>query len=157
MKINIPAGVDDGTRLRLSAEGQPGMQGGPPGDLYVFLKVREHAFFERHEHDLHCTVPLNVAQAALGCEIDIPTFEGPQRLKIPEGTQSGAQFKLRHKGVAVLNGSGRGDLIVHIEVKVPTRLSRDQRRLLELLRDVLPVNNTPSEKGLFDKVKDYFV
>jgi hypothetical protein len=119
--------------------------------------VREHAFFERHEHDLHCTIPLNVAQAALGCEIDVPTFEGPQRLKIPEGTQSGAQFKLRHKGVAVLNGGGRGDLIVHIDVKVPTRLSRDQRRLLEQLRESLPVNNAPSEKGLFDKVKDYFV
>ena len=157
LKINIPAGVDDGTRLRLSGEGQPGAQGGPPGDLYVFLKVREHAFFERHEHDLHCTIPLNVSQAALGCEIDIPTFEGPHRLKIPEGTQSGAQFKLRHKGVAMLNGGGRGDLIVHIDVKVPTRLNRDQRRLLELLRDSLPVNNTPSEKGLFDKVKDYFV
>ncbi len=157
LKINIPAGVDDGTRLRLSGEGQPGAQGGPPGDLYVFLKVREHAFFERHEHDLHCTIPLNVAQAALGCEIDVPTFEGPHRLKIPEGTQSGAEFKLRHKGVAVLNGSGRGDLIVHIDVRVPTRLNRDQRRLLELLRDSLPVNNAPSEKGLFEKVKDYFV
>ena len=157
LKINIPAGVDDGTRLRLTGEGQPGAQGGPPGDLYVFLKVREHAFFERHENDLHCTVPLNVAQAALGCEIDIPTFEGPQRVKVPEGTQSGAQFKLRHKGVAALNGGGRGDLIVHIDVKVPTRLSRDQRRLLELLRESLPVNNTPSGKGLFDKVKDYFV
>lgn len=157
LKINIPAGVDDGTRLRLSGEGQPGPQGGPPGDLYVFLKVREHAFFERHEHDLHCTIPLNVAQAALGCEIDMPTFEGPQKLKIPEGTQNGAQFKLRHKGVPVLNGGGRGDLIVHIDVKVPTRLSRDQRRLLELLRDSLPVNNAPSEKGLFEKVKDYFV
>jgi len=157
LKINIPAGVDDGTRLRLSGEGQPGPQGGPPGDLYVFLKVREHPFFERQEHDLHCTIPLNIAQAALGCEIDVPTFEGPQRLKIPEGTQSGAQFKLRHKGVAMLNGGGRGDLIVHLDVKVPTRLNRDQRRLLELLRDSLPVNNAPSEKGLFEKVKDYFV
>ena len=152
LKINIPAGVDDGTRLRLSGEGQPGAQGGPPGDLYVFLKVREHAFFERHEHDLHCTIPLNVAQAALGCEIDVPTFEGPHRLKIPEGTQSGAEFKLRHKGVAVLNGSGRGDLIVHIDVRVPTRLNRDQRRLLELLRDSLAgeqrtVGKRPVRKG----------
>jgi molecular chaperone DnaJ len=157
LKINIPAGVDDGTRLRLTGEGQPGVQGGPQGDLYVFLKVREHAFFERREYDLHCTIPLNVAQAALGCEVEVPTFEGPHRLKIPEGTQNGVQFKLRHRGVAVLNGSGRGDLIVHIAVKVPTRLTRDQRRLLELLRDMLPVNNAPSEKGLFEKVKDYFV
>jgi molecular chaperone DnaJ len=157
LKINIPAGVDDGTRLRLSGEGQPGTQGGPPGDLYVFLKVREHAFFVRRESDLHCTIPLNVAQAALGCEVDVPTFEGLHRLKIPEGTQGGAVFKLRHKGVAVLNGSGRGDLIVHIDVKVPTRLNREQRQLLELLRNSLPVNNAPSEKGLFEKVKDYFV
>jgi molecular chaperone DnaJ len=157
LKVNIPAGVDDGTRLRLTGEGQPGAQGGPPGDLYVFLRVREHAFFERQEHDLHCTIPLNIAQAALGCEIDVPTFEGPQRLKIPEGTQSGAQFKFRHKGVAMLNGGGRGDLIVHIDVKVPTKLNRDQRRLLEMLRDSLPVNNEPSGKGLFKKVKDYFV
>ena len=157
LKVNIPGGVDDGTRLRLTGEGQPGAHGGPAGDLYVFLRVREHAFFERHEHDLHCTIPLNVAQAALGCEIDVPTFEGPQRLKIPEGTQSGAQFKFRHKGVAMLNGGGRGDLIVHIDVKVPTKLNRDQRRLLEMLRDTLPVNNEPSEKGLFEKVKDYFV
>lgn len=157
LKVNIPAGVDDGTRLRLSGEGQPGPQGGPSGDLYVFLKVKEHAFFERHEQDLHCAIPLNVAQAALGCEIEVPTLDEPQKLKIPEGTQNGAQFRLRGKGVPNLNGSGRGDLYVHIEVKIPTRLTREQRKLLEQLRDSLPVNNAPSEKGLFEKVKDYFM
>lgn len=157
LKINIPPGVDDGTRLRLASEGQPGANGGPPGDLYVFLKVKEHPFFERHEHDLHCTIPLNIAQAALGCEIEVPTLEEPQKLKIPEGTQNGAQFKLRHKGVPVLNGSGRGDLYLHIDVKVPARLSREQKKLLEQLRETLPVDNAPTEKGLFEKVKDYFM
>ena len=157
LKVNIPAGVDDGNRLRLAGEGQPGANGGPPGDLYVFLKVKEHAFFERHEADLHCTIPLNLAQAALGCEIEVPTLETPHKLKIPEGTQNGAQFKLRHKGVAVLNSNTRGDLYVHVAVKTPTRLTREQRKLLEQLRDTLPIDNRPSEKGLFDKVKDYFM
>ncbi len=157
LKVNIPAGVDDGNRLRLSAEGQPGGHGGPAGDLYVFLKVKPHAFFERQEQDLHCTIPINIAQAALGCEIEIPTLEQPQKLKITEGTQNGAQFRLRGKGVPVLNSGGRGDLYVHIDVKMPTRLTREQRKLLEQLRDTLPVDNRPSEKGLFDKVKDYFM
>ncbi len=157
LKINIPPGVDDGTRVRLSHEGQPGANGGPPGDLYVFLKVRQHAFFERRDNDLHCTIPVNVAQAALGCEIEIPTLEAPHKLKIAEGTQSGAQFRIRNKGVPVLNGGGRGDLYVHIDVKIPSRLTREQRRLLEQLRETLPVDNAPQEKGLFEKVKDYFM
>jgi molecular chaperone DnaJ len=157
LKVNIPAGVSDGVRLRLANEGQPGVHGGPPGDLYVFLKVRPHAFFERHENDLHCSIPLNLAQAALGAEIDVPTLEQPHKLKIPEGTQNGAQFRIRHKGTPVLNGSGRGDLYVHVDVKIPTRLTREQRKLLEQLRETLPVDNAPSEKGIFEKVKDYFM
>jgi molecular chaperone DnaJ len=157
LKVNIPGGVDDGTRLRLAGEGQPGANGGPAGDLYVFLKVKPHAFFERNEADLHCTIPLNIAQAALGAEVDVPTLEGMHNLKIPEGTQSGARFRLRHKGVPSLNGGGRGDLYVHVDVKIPSKLSREQRKLLEQLRDTLPVDNAPSEKGLFEKVKDYFI
>ena len=157
LKVNIPAGVDEGTRLRMGGEGQPGANGGPPGDLYVFLKVKEHPFFERRENDLHCTIPLNLAQAALGCDIEVPTLEKPHKLSIPEGTQSGAQFRLRGKGVPRLNGGGRGDLCIHTDVKVPARLTREQRKLLEQLRDSLPVDNTPAEKGLFEKVKDYFV
>ena len=109
------------------------------------------------KHDLHCTIPINLAQAALGAEIEVPTLEEPYKLKIPEGTQSGAQFRLRHKGVPVVNGSGRGDLYVHVDVRIPTRLTRDQRKLLEQLRETLPVDNAPAEKGLFDKVKDYFM
>ena len=157
LKVNIPAGVDNGNRLRLAHEGQPGANGGPPGDLYVFLKVKEHPFFERHESDLHCTIPINIGQAALGADIEVPTLEEPAKLKIPEGTQNGAEFRLRHKGVPAVNGGGRGDLCIHIDVKVPSKLTRDQRKLLEQLRDTLPVDNQPAEKNLFDKVKDYFM
>jgi molecular chaperone DnaJ len=157
LKINIPAGVDTGTRVRLSGEGQPGFHGGPNGDLYVFLKVKEHPFFERQENDLHCTIPLNVAQAALGCEIEVPTLGEPSILRIPEGTQHGARFRFRNKGVAALNGGTRGDLYVHIEVKMPAKLSREQKKLFEQLRDTLPVDNSPAQKGLFEKVKDYFM
>jgi molecular chaperone DnaJ len=157
LKVNIPAGVGDGTRLRLAGEGQPGANGGPTGDLYVFLKVKEHAFFERHENDLHCTIPLNIAQAALGCEIEVPTLERPHKVTVPEGTQSGAQFRLRGKGVPILNGGGRGDLFIHADVKTPARLTREQRKLMEQLRDSLPVDNAPADKGLFEKVKDYFM
>ena len=157
LKVTIPAGVDENTRMRLPNEGQPGPNGGPPGDLYVFLKVKEHAFFERHERDLHCTIPLNVAQAVLGAEIEVPTLQEPYKLKIPEGTQNGAQFRIRHKGLPMVNASGRGDLYVHIDVKIPARLTREQRKLLEQLRETLPVDNAPTEKGLFEKVKDYFM
>jgi molecular chaperone DnaJ len=157
LKVNIPAGVDDGTRVRLGSEGQPGANSGPPGDLYVFLKVKEHSFFERREQDLHCTIPLNLAQAALGCEIEVPTLEQPHKLKVPEGTQGGAQFRLRNKGVPMLNGGGRGDLYIHIDVKIPSRLTREQRKLMEQLRETLPVDNAPAEKGIFEKVKDYFM
>src|ERR1700687_2033075 len=101
-------------------------------------------FFERNEADLHCTIPMNIAQAALGAEIEVPTLEEPYKLKVPEGTQSGTQFRLRHKGVAVLNGHTRGDLYVHIDVKVPFKLTRDQKKLLEQLRETLPVDNQPS-------------
>jgi molecular chaperone DnaJ len=157
LKVTVPAGVDNNTRIRLATEGQPGSNGGPPGDLYVFLKVKEHPFFERQGQDLHCTIPINLAQAALGAEIQVPTLDQPHKLKIPEGTQSGAQFRLRHKGVPVVNGSARGDLYVHVNVQIPARLTRDQKKLMEQLRETLPVDNAPAEKGLFEKVKDYFM
>ena len=157
LKVNIPAGVADGNRLCLRGEGQAGGNGGPSGDLYVFLKVAEHPFFERHDNDLHCIVPLNFAQSALGADIQVPTLDGePHTLKIPEGTQTGTQFRIRHKGLAGVQSHSRGDLIVHVEVKTPAKLTRDQRRLFEELRDTLPVENEPHEKGLFEKVKDIF-
>ena len=157
LKINIPPGVDNGTRLRLSNEGQPGHLGGPPGDLYVVLAIKEHPIFDRDGHNLLCTVPINVAQAALGTQVDILTFEGLQQVKIPEGMQSGTQVRVRGQGMPVLNSSGRGDLVVNIEVRIPSKLTREQRKLLEQLRDTLPAENEPQEKGLFDKVKDYFM
>ena len=157
LKVNIPPGVDTDTRLRLSQEGQPGANGGPAGDLYVFLQVKEHPFFERRENDLHCTIPINLAQAALGDEIEVPTLEGPHKLKLPEGTQGAAKFRLRNKGVPYVNGGGRGDMWVHIDVRIPPKLTREQRRLFEQLRETLPVENQPHEKGLLDKVKDYFM
>jgi molecular chaperone DnaJ len=157
LKINIPAGVDNGTRLRLTGEGQPGANGGPPGDLYVLLKVKEHPIFDRENDDLHCTVPVNIAQAALGTEVDILTFDGLQTVKIPEGTQKGSKIKLKGLGVPHVQGHGRGDLFVNIDVKVPTKLSREQRKLFEQLRETLPAENEPSEKSLLDKVKDYFM
>jgi molecular chaperone DnaJ len=156
LKINIPPGVDHGTRLRLAGEGEGGAQGGPPGDLYVLLRVRDHPIFERHEDDLHCEVPVNVAQAALGAEIDVPTLEGEDKLRVPAGTQTGSQFRMRGKGVPQVHGGRRGDLVVHLKVTVPNKLNREQRKLFEQLLDILPVDNTPTEKGLFEKVKDYF-
>lgn len=156
LKVNIPAGVDNGTRLRLSGEGNPGPPGSPPGDLYVVLRVNDHPVFERRENDLHCTLPVNIAQAVLGAEIEIQTFDGPQKVRIPEGTQPGAQFRLRNLGVPHLNTRTRGDLFVHVDVQVPKKLTREQRRLFEVLSEMLPADNTPHEKSVFEKVRDFF-
>jgi molecular chaperone DnaJ len=156
LKVNIPAGVDNGTRLRLSGEGNPGPAGSQPGDLYVVIKVAEHPVFERRDSELHCTLPINVAQAVLGAEIEIETFDGPQTIKIPEGTQPGAQFRLRNLGVPQLNSRSRGDLFIHLDVQIPKKLTRDQRKLFEQLQQVLPVENAPHEKSVFEKVRDFF-
>jgi len=157
LKVNIPAGVDNGTQLRLSQEGQPGINGGPPGDLYVAIKVAEHPVFERQEYDLHCTVPINVAQAALGATVKLDTYDGVQTVKIPEGSQPGTRLRIRGLGVPRVQGGGRGDLYVHLDVHIPAKLSREQRRLFEELRDQLPASNEPHEKRILDKVKDYFL
>lgn len=157
LKVPIPAGIDNGNRMRVSGEGQPGVHGGPHGDLYVVIKVKPHPIFERQENDLHCAVPINIAQAALGTEVDVLTFDGLQKVKIPEGVQNGDQVKLRNLGVPKLNSGGRGDIIIHVNVRVPHKLTRDQRKLLEQLRELLPEENEPQEKGLFDKVKEYFM
>jgi molecular chaperone DnaJ len=157
LKVNIPAGVDTGTRLRLSNEGQPGLNSGPSGDLYVVVKVKDHPIFERQGDELHCSIPINIAQAALGTEVDLLTFDGLQNVKVPEGTQSGARIRLRNLGVPRLQASSRGDLFVHIDVRVPSKLTREQRRMFEQLRDTLPVENEPHEKSILDKVKDYFM
>jgi molecular chaperone DnaJ len=157
LKVTIPPGVDTGTHLKLSGEGQSGMNNGPAGDLYVVIKVTEHPIFERRGDDLHCTVPINVAQAALGAEISLLTFDGLETVKIPEASQSGDHVRLKNLGMPRLQGSGRGDLYVHIDVRVPSKLTREQRRLFAQLRDTLPAENEPHEKGILDKVKDYFM
>lgn len=157
LRVTVPAGIGDGNRLRVAGEGQPGGNGGPNGDLYIFFTVKEHAVFERVDNDLHCSVPITVAQAVLGDEISVPTLEGPHRLTIPEGTQSGAELRLKGRGVPEVQGRGRGDVVVHVQVKIPTRLSREQKKLFEQLAETMPPDNEPHEKGLLDKVKDYFL
>lgn len=156
LKVTIPAGVDTGTHLKLAHEGQSGFNGGPAGDLYVVVKVKEHPIFERQGDDLFCTVPVNLAQAALGTQVNLLTFDGLETVKIPEGIQTGSRIRLKNLGVPRLQGSGRGDLFVHVDVKVPSKLTREQRKLFEQLRETLPEENEPHEKGLLDKVKDYF-
>ena len=123
----------------------------------MVLKVEEHPVFDREGNDLHCTVPVNVAQAALGTELDILTFDGLKSVKIPDGGQTGSKIRMRGLGVPNVNGHGRGDLFVHIDVRVPTKLTREQKKLFEQLRESLPTENEPHEKGLLDKVKDYFM
>ncbi|HEX6897358.1 MAG TPA: DnaJ C-terminal domain-containing protein, partial [Bryobacteraceae bacterium] len=127
------------------------------GDLYVVIKLKEHHIFERHGDDLHCIVPVNVAQAALGAEVNLLTFDGLEPVKIPEGSQSSATVRLKNLGMPKLQGSGRGDLFVHVDVRVPSKLTREQKKLFEQLRETLPAENEPHEKGLLDKVKDYFM
>ena len=158
IELRIPPGVDTGTRLRVAGEGEPGPNGGPPGDLYVVLEVKEHQFFERRGADLYCTIPLSIAQATLGTELQVPGLNGEEKLKIPEGTQSGAVFRLKGKGLADPRGGGKGDLYYHVRVLTPTKLTRDQRKLIEQLGATLKVENKPADRNssIFDKVKDIF-
>jgi molecular chaperone DnaJ len=158
IELRIPPGVDTATRLRVAGEGEPGPNGGPPGDLYVVLEVKEHPFFERRGADLYCTIPISIAQAALGTELQVPGLNGEERLKIPEGTQSGAVFRIKGKGLADPRGGGKGDLYYHVRVLTPSKLTRDQRKMLEQLGATLKVENKPADRNssIFDKVKDIF-
>jgi molecular chaperone DnaJ len=154
--VNIPAGVEDGTRIRYQGEGDAGRFGGPSGDLYIALTVKAHSFFERDGNDLHCVMPVSFTQAALGAEIEIQTLEGNSTLKVPEGTQSGKAFRIRNKGVPYLNERGRGDLIVQVAVQTPSKLTRIQKELLRQLGETVTVENTPTSRRLFEKVKEMF-
>ncbi|HEX9345226.1 MAG TPA: molecular chaperone DnaJ [Candidatus Acidoferrum sp.] len=158
IELRIPPGVDTGTRLRVAGEGEPGPNGGPAGDLYVVLEVKEHPFFERRGADLYCTIPLSIAQATLGTELQVPGLNGEEKLKIPEGTQSGAVFRIKGKGLADPRGGGKGDLYYHVLVMTPTKLTRDQRKLIEQLGATMKVENKPADRNssIFDKVKDIF-
>jgi molecular chaperone DnaJ len=144
--------------LRVPGEGEPGENNGPPGDLYVVLDVKPHPYFERRNADLYCTVPVSVVQAALGAEIKVPGLNGEETIKIAEGTQTGEIVRLKGKGLPDPHGGGKGDLYVNIHVVTPTKLTREQRRLIEQLGATLPVENRPAQRDstLFDKVKDIF-
>lgn len=157
LELKIPAGVETGSRLRVSGEGEGGINGGPSGDLYVVLSVKEHAFFKRQGDNLYCEIPISITQAALGTEIRILTLEGEEKLRIPEGTQTGTGFRLRGKGVVNINGLGRGDQLVKVVVQTPTKLTRRQRELLESLNEELPPpSETVESEGFFEKVRDIF-
>jgi molecular chaperone DnaJ len=154
--VKVPAGVEQDTRIRYKSEGEAGKFGGPSGDLYVVLGVKAHKFFERDGDDLHCVMPISFPQATLGTELQIETLEGPATIKVPEGTQSGREFKLRGKGVPHLNESGKGDLVVEVRVATPTRLTKAQRELMRQMAETMTVTNTPTSRSLFAKVKDIF-
>jgi molecular chaperone DnaJ len=154
--LKIPAGVEEGTRLRVSGEGEAGSMGGPHGDLYVVLRVREHPYFDRQGNDLYYTIPISIAQATLGAEIRVPTLRGQERLRIPEGTQNGSVFRLRGSGMPSVDGRRQGDLYVSVYVVTPTGLSREQRRMFEMLNPAVRVENHPLERRASEKVKDVF-
>jgi len=154
MEVKIPAGVETGSRLRVTGEGEAGTQGGAPGDLYVVIHVAEHDQFERQGNNLYEAVPVTFAQAALGAEIMVKTLDEEEKLKIPMGTQTGTVFRLRGKGMPILGGRGRGDLFVSVTVVTPTTLTREQKRLLEQLAEV--ESKDLENKGLVDKVRDIF-
>ncbi len=156
IKLKIPAGIEDGSRLRSMRNGEAGMRGGPPGDLYVVVHIKEHEVFEREESNLFCEVPVSFSVAALGGEVNVPTLDGQAQLKIPAGTQSGTAFKLRGKGVPSINSHNRGDLIVRVAVEVPTRLNAEQRKKLEEFAALMGEENTPMHKSFFEKAKEFF-
>ena len=163
LTAKIPAGIASGQRLRLNGEGEGGLAGGPPGDLYVVVQVQDHEFFERDGNDLHCEIPVNFTTLALGGEVVVPSLlDDEETLTVPAGTQSGATFRIRGKGMPDVTGRGRGDLLVRVAVSVPKKLTRDQRQALEQLAKALPperfepTRTEREDKGIFDRVKDIF-
>ncbi|AKJ00048.1 molecular chaperone DnaJ [Archangium gephyra] len=156
IEVNIPAGVDNGTRVRLGGLGEPGDRGGPPGDLYVTVIVREHSLFQREDYDVFCEVPISFTQAALGAKIDVPTLDGKVKMTIPEGTQSGKVFRLKGKGIPHLHSGQRGDQHVRVVVETPTGLTQKQRELLEKFADSSGEDVHPQSKNFFEKVRELF-
>ena len=152
--VPIPAGVDTGTQIRLSGEGQPGIYGGPNGNLYIEIQVRSHKFFRRKQNDLLLDLSINIAQATLGADIEVPTIEGPTHLNIPAGTQPGKIFTIKGKGVPHLRGGGRGDEKVVVNVEIPSRLTSEQRKLFEQLALTLGSEVNPQERSFLDKLKE---
>ncbi|KMK65536.1 molecular chaperone DnaJ [Puniceibacterium sp. IMCC21224] len=156
LSVNIPAGVETGTRIRLAGEGEAGMRGGPPGDLYIFLEVVPHALFEREANNLHCRVPVSMSAAALGGDIEVPTIDGGRsRVKIPAGSQSGRQMRLRNKGMPALRGGASGDMFIELAVETPVNLTSKQRELLREF-EALSEDNNPESKSFFSSVKSFW-
>jgi molecular chaperone DnaJ len=159
LEVKIPAGIDDGMRIRSAGNGEPGTNGGPAGDLYIEIRMRKHEIFERDGDDLHCNVPISMVTAALGGEIEVPTLTGKAAIDIPEGTQSGKQFRLRGMGIKGVRSSYPGDLYCHITVETPVKLSEHQRKLLRELEDSLKkggAKHSPSEDSWTDRLKHFF-
>ncbi|NGX62041.1 MAG: Chaperone protein DnaJ [Chlamydiae bacterium] len=156
VKVHIPAGVDSGMRLKMSGYGDAGEEGGPPGDLYVFIDVAPHPVFERDGDNLFLDLPIGFSDAALGSKKDIPTLEGSSRLTIPEGTQSGKLFRIRGKGFPNVHGRGRGDLIVRATVETPTHLTESQKEMLEAFGETEGIDNLPQKKNFVEKLKSFF-
>lgn len=157
LSVNIPPGVEDGTRIRLSGEGEAGLRGGPAGDLYIFLTIEPHPIFQRDGSDIFCRVPISMITAALGGQIEVPTVDGSiSRVKIPEATQSGKQFRLKGKGMPVLRSKLTGDMYIQVEVETPTNLSRRQRELLEEFQKLSDNATSPESQSFFDRVKGLF-
>jgi molecular chaperone DnaJ len=156
IKLKIPAGIGDGSRLRSSGNGEAGFRGGPSGDLYVVMHVKEHEIFQREEDNLYCEVPIPFTLAALGGETAVPTLEGKANIKVPAGTQSGQVFKLRNKGIVNVNGRGRGDLLARLFIEVPTHLDGEQRLKLEEFAALCGEENTPLHKSFFNRAKQFF-
>ncbi len=154
--VTVPAGIEDRMRIRYQGEGDAGRYSGPSGDLYIVIAVEPHPFLEREGNDLHYVLPVSFPQATLGTEIMIPTLEGETKLKVPEGTQSGTEFRMRNRGVPYLNDHGRGDLVVQVVAQVPKKLTKPQKELMRQLAETLTVENTPSSRSFFGKMKDIF-
>lgn len=155
LQVKIPPGVDEGTRIRLAGEGEAGLRGGPPGDLYIFVSLKPHPVFERDGTTLFCSVPVPITTVALGGEIEVPTLDGSRtKVKIPAGTQTGKQFRLRGKGMPSLNGAGIGDLVLQVAVETPINLTKRQRELLEEFRAIETGDQTPQSTGFFSRLKE---
>lgn len=154
LEVEIPAGIEHGSRLRVPGEGEAGGPGAPPGDLYLFISVEEHPFFERHGDDIHLESPISFFQAVFGAEIEVPTLNGKALLTIPAGTQSGTMFRLRNKGLGHLHNRGNGDLLITVQVETPTKLTRKQKKLLEALAEEFGDPAAP-QKSLFEQLKEY--
>ncbi|MNH88350.1 Chaperone protein DnaJ [compost metagenome] len=157
LSVNIPAGIEDGTRIRLQGEGEAGTRGGPAGDLYIFLSVTPHEFFQRDGADLYCAVPISMTTAALGGTFDVGTLDGSKsRVSVPEGTQAGKQFRLKGKGMPVLRSSQTGDLYIQIGIETPQKLTKRQRELLQEFEEISSKENNPESTGFFARMKEFF-